>query len=241
MILRIALIGLLAAHAGCTEPAALDDVLEESRAVNTEMDALACGCAADPFCTAPSPCDVTPTATRADIPLLFADLYFPIKTKPDIIREFGALGVAALACGRRIDKSLGASGGERMSVVLSPQSPGWLVGTQGAGPCIGVAVIGPERQAGARLITIFHFYAGSDVATAMNAAGIETGSKAAIFGGDNSDGSNRTLDRVADWLRAKKQAGKLTIAGFSDTHQLWAGFDCSGKVDFHNYKDPLAK
>jgi hypothetical protein len=152
--------------------------------------------------------------------------FFP-KTKSALIAEFGEYKAPVLACARRLDRSRASIGGEYVKVDLTEGDRRYLLGSFGAGPCVGLLVIGPIRD-GKRTSYSFHFTATDDAYNTLKRTAIEGPAMAVMFGGDASGPSNATADGVARYLR-ERAAGdstqKFTVLGYSDTEGLWIDYD----------------
>jgi RHS repeat-associated protein len=76
---------------------------------------------------------------------------------------------------------------------------GSYVGTAGLTPCIGVIIVSPAADG---LIFVFHFDGTDNPQATMRKVEnmIPKGSTAIVFGGDNSDGSNKTLRLALSFL-----------------------------------------
>ncbi|MBI3074394.1 MAG: hypothetical protein HYY84_19965 [Deltaproteobacteria bacterium] len=89
------------------------------------------------------------------------------------------------------------NGGEHMVVPVSEIPNGTLVGTFGAGPCIGVIVYDCHN------VYVFHFASGSDdIAGTLTAAlkSVGEGARVVVFGGDGTGTSNPALKETLDVL-----------------------------------------
>jgi hypothetical protein len=177
-------------------------------------------------------CDVpevppTPPFRRFDnVPEGPLDSPGPVKTKAEYIRQLGALTAPMLSCHRRIALSRASIGGDYVVVTLSPQDAGYLVGSFGADPCVGVIVLGPTATDQSRSVYSFHFTATDNPYKTLVNAGLPAGSRIAVFGGNNTAPSNRTLAYVAKFIQENKDAGlRLTVDGESDTIGLWVDKD----------------
>ncbi|MFN7891403.1 MAG: hypothetical protein ACK5OC_14015 [Pirellula sp.] len=119
---------------------------------------------------------------------------------------------------RDIDNSIGVSGGQHIVVPIDSAPEGALVGSTGAGPCIGLIVHDNDN------IYVFHFAQTTDVSETIDIAIQELGddAHAAIFGGDGSALSEQTLEEVMDYLHGNPE---ITIDGYADTPGLWIDVD----------------
>jgi len=78
--------------------------------------------------------------------------------------------------------------------------PGYSMGTTGAGPCIGVVIADPIGR-----VSCYHFSQGNNPGRTLNMTnpgGYPKGTRAIIFGGDNSAPSNFTLGMVVSNLES---------------------------------------
>ena len=87
----------------------------------------------------------------------------------------------------------GVLGGNYTTVTGVP--PGSVAGSGGAGPCIGLIVTTPNGT-----VYVFHFTANDDPAATLGSIKFPKGSHAGIFGGDNSQPSNETLESLTPYL-----------------------------------------
>ena len=119
---------------------------------------------------------------------------------------------------RDIQTSIGVSGGEHIVVPIDQVPDGVLVGSTGAGPCIGLIIVDADY------IYVFHFAQTTDVAQTISVAIQDLGddAHAAIFGGDGTPLSEQTLENVMDYLGSHPD---ITIDGYSDTPGLWVDAD----------------
>jgi hypothetical protein len=119
---------------------------------------------------------------------------------------------------RDFENSIGVSGGQHIVVPLEDVPEGGLVGSTGAGPCVGLIIVDDEN------IYVFHFTQTTDVSQALAEAIDDLGADAhaAIFGGDGSPLSEQTLEEVMDYLNAHSE---ITIDGYSNTPGLWVDSD----------------
>ena len=92
--------------------------------------------------------------------------------KRDAIARLGALEVPQVTCSRRIDRSRASMGGETVTTTLTSSDPRYLLGSFGAGPCIGVLVLGPIAD-GKRAAWSFHFTATDDPNATLSAARLD--------------------------------------------------------------------
>ncbi len=136
--------------------------------------------------------------------------------KTEVLRQVGALPKPERAS-LDTNNSAGVSGG---TYKVFPKIPaGTCVGTGGAGPCIGLIIqtLDPEKS-----VYVFHFGAIDDPLTTLKKAGpFPKGSRAALFGGDNSEPSNVTLKLAMDYLRQER----IKVDGYSNTTGLWVDKD----------------
>ncbi len=96
--------------------------------------------------------------------------------------------------------------------------PGRYAGTGAASPCIGLIITDQNKK-----VYIYHFYNTQSPMTTLESTGVFlNGSHAAIFGGDNSPESNKTLLILMDHLRNNPE---IKIDGFSNTEGLYVGAD----------------
>jgi hypothetical protein len=110
---------------------------------------------------------------------------------------------------------VGVLGGQHR--FFGPLAPGQVAGTAGAHTCIGVIVVAPDGT-----VFVAHFTAGDTPKKTMRYS-FPKGSKAIVFGGDNSGPSNSTLASAIAGLKGKG----VTIVGISDTDSCWV--DATGK------------
>lgn len=148
------------------------------------------------------------------------------------MNHFGALNPPAVGCDRRIDRSLGVSGGNTITSTLKAEHEGWMVGSQGAGPCVIVAAYGPQAADGSWPIVVSHDTAKDKV---TNLDLIPEGAKVAIAGGTEDTSSRLLLQRIGNKLHRWKKSGRVTVEGFYDSHQLWVGMDRNGNIAFRTY------
>jgi hypothetical protein len=105
---------------------------------------------------------------------------------------------------------------------------GYLVGTDGCGPCIGLIIVGPCNDVGRRTAWVYHFAATHDPLHTLTRDGgmygqrFPRGSAAVVFGGNNDDQwSMGTLSRVHMYLEAARIRGNLRILGVYNSPGLW--------------------
>ena len=119
----------------------------------------------------------------------------------------------------------GVSGGEHL--IATNFDEGRFVGSTGAGPCIGLILIVPSQHG--RTYAVYHFTATEDPSATIAELGtLPSGTRAALFGGDNSSGSNFTLRGVLNHLRGHA----IEIEGYSDSVGLW--IDSTGR--YYRYR-----
>lgn len=116
------------------------------------------------------------------------------------------------------------------TVDFGPPPMGFQVGSMGAGPCIGLIV---WRAAAA--VTVGHYAATEDPGETLDAVAIGPRDKVYVFGGDDSDESNRVL---ASLLAALKRKG-VKPAGYAEFDALWA--DGDGNLAVHSGAKPSAR
>ncbi|MGH7966739.1 MAG: dockerin type I domain-containing protein, partial [Candidatus Binatia bacterium] len=131
-------------------------------------------------------------------------------TKPAIIAEFGVLPNVQKIPSSTLTTGVGAG----KNAVFTDIPDGTVVGASGCDPCIGIILLPPEDDP-----QVFHFAATDDAKDTMKEAGpFPDGTRAAIFGGNNTLESNVTLNLVAEFFRENPQ---ITVEGYSDTVGLW--------------------
>jgi len=107
---------------------------------------------------------------------------------------------------------------------------GFMVGTSGAGPCIGVIIVGPPDRAGNREIWVYHFQSGDNVSGTLNRDGpFPKGSKAVIFGGQN--GVRESMGSLND-VESSLRGCNVTIDGVYNSPGLWV--DRNGNYFVHS-------
>lgn len=128
---------------------------------------------------------------------------------PDVTQVPTARGTAPIAMGGNW-------------IVVDKPAPGTSVGTDGAGPCVGVVIIAGDK------VYAFHFGGTDDPVSTMAGAGpFPAGSHGVIVGGDGSNDSDKMLNEV---IRALNRNG-IKIDGYSNTNGIHVR---DGK--FINYK-----
>ena len=130
----------------------------------------------------------------------------------DVILEVGVLCTAITP--RDIDNSTSAPQGNHVTVPIATMPDDHLVGTTGAGPCIGLIVSDGTN------IHAFHFEGGDNVGStlASTLSNLGPNAQAAICGGDGELVSEHILAQVQTFLEAHPA---INVSGFSNTSGLW--------------------
>ena len=170
---------------------------------------------------------VTVVATRDNAARGFMDDAVAVVTRPpkkkELFRGTPRLDPAVIV----LAKGRWSSAAAGNTVDFGPIPMGFQAGSMGAGPCIGLIV---WRAGG--LTTVGHYAATEDPAKTLEPVEIGRQDKAYLFGGDDSDPSNRVLASVLDALKKKG----VRPAGYADFDALW--IDGDGNVAVHSGAKP---
>jgi hypothetical protein len=113
-----------------------------------------------------------------------------------------------------------SSVGAGQIIKFSEIPKGHLVGTFGAGPCIGVMIYKRDPQTGQIIeSTVAHFNAMNHPSKDFSQMTFPAGSEAIVFGGDNSNESNAVLGSVLRFLENKKTG--ISSIQTIDSPDLW--------------------
>ncbi|MBX3414202.1 MAG: RHS repeat protein [Pirellulales bacterium] len=134
---------------------------------------------------------------------------------------------------RDMGKSQGIGGGQTIKVTDIPDD--FLVGSQGAGPCIIMIISVPVRdKPGNRDVIVSHCYAADNPFKSLEAiGGFPVGCHAAVAGGDGSRESNTELLLV---LTALQSQGAI-IDGYFSGSGLWV----DNRGNYHTYESDVKK
>jgi hypothetical protein len=132
-----------------------------------------------------------------------------------------------------VDLTIGTPDYDRMRHFPIPR--GKMVGSTGAGTCIGLIIVSPPNIVGHRCAWVYHFTAQHDPVATLRidggffGRGFPKGSRAIIFGGHGNDmWSMGTLVSVHKYLI---NSSRITIVGVYNSTNLWV--DADGK--FHAF------
>lgn len=139
-----------------------------------------------------------------------------------IEKEYGAIKPTIIARGRDLPgKDKNTLGAKQAHTIVATSVPdGFLVGSQGAGPCIIALISMPSStRPGTFDVVASHFQSQDDPGAVWNQIGtFPTGTRVAIAGGDATYSSNTQMIVTIASLAYKKG---VTIDGYFNGNGLW--------------------
>lgn len=156
-------------------------------------------------------------------------LYFPslfsAEKKTTVMERIGLVSPRMLSKPFRPEEVVNVTSGNYVSTKHLEE--GQVAGSNGAGPCIGV-IVSLVFDGVVRKVTVFHFGATDHPYKTLSRMGpFPKGSHVAIFGGENSNESNVTLESVMKYLqkygspKGSDPSSPLIVDGYSNTEGLW--------------------